>query len=277
MILGYVTNGFAFHTLEDAIRILGETGYRSASVTLDQHHLNPFDDTWPAEARRIKAVLDEVGMRCTVETGARFLLDPRRKHQPTLVSARSADRDRRIEYLCRALDIAAELNADSVSLWSGAADDDANEATLLDRLCGGLSDVLAHAQPCGVPLGLEPEPGMFVERMAQYAQLAERLSHTLFGLTLDVGHVHCLGDGDLLAHLRRWRDELVNVHLEDMRRGRHEHLFFGDGEINFTEVISMLTSVDYRGPVHVELSRHSHDAPDAAARAHSFLSALWPQ
>jgi len=81
MILGYVTNGFAYHTLEDAIAILAEIGYRSVAITLDQHHLNPMDDDWPSAAKRVKALLRDHGLRCTVETGARFLLDARRKHQ----------------------------------------------------------------------------------------------------------------------------------------------------------------------------------------------------
>ncbi|MEE9295127.1 MAG: sugar phosphate isomerase/epimerase family protein [Phycisphaerae bacterium] len=276
MILGYVTGGFAFHTLEDAIHILADTGYRSAAVSLEKHHLDPFDDDWPARARHIRSILQERDMRCTVETGARFILDPRRKHHPTLVSGAAADRDRRIEFLCRAIDIAAELQADSVSLWSGAADDHASDAAQLDRLCSGLCDVLAHAERYTMRLGFEPEPGMHVSTMAQFERLHEVMQHPLLGLTLDVGHVHCLADGDLFDHAGRWREQLCNVHIEDMRRGRHEHLLFGDGEIQFTEVVAILTSVDYRGPVHVELSRHSHDAPSVAARAFDFLSAIWP-
>ena len=125
-------------------------------------------------------------------------------------------------------------------------------------------------------LAFEPEPGMLIETMDQFERLHRAMNHDLLGLTLDVGHVHCLGDGELHAHARRWREVLYNVHLEDMRRGTHEHLFFGEGEINFTEVIAVLTAAGYDGPVHVELSRHSHDAPDAAARAHEFLSSIWP-
>ncbi len=277
MILGYVTNGFAHHTLDDAVRILGDLGYRSVAITLDQHHLNPFDDQWPEHAARIKRMLSHYGMRCTVETGARFLLDPERKHQPTLLSTDPDERNRRIEFLCLAIDLAANLGADSVSLWSGAAEDHPAASTHLDQLRSGLRDVLGHAERHDMRLGFEPEPGMFIETMAQFERIHDVIDHPLFGLTLDVGHVHCLSDGDLLAHARRWRGKLFNVHLEDMRRGRHEHLPFGEGEINFTEVIGILTAIDYTGPVHVELSRHSHDAPATAARAFDFLSALWPK
>ncbi len=275
MLLGYVTNGFAHHALADALRILADVGYRSVAITLDRCHLDPFDDDWPRNASRVRELLRACDLRCTIETGARFLLDPRRKHQPTMISADADDRGRRVAYLCRAIDIAAELDADSVSLWSGAADDDSGDGIRFDRLCSSLADVLSHAERCGMPIAFEPEPGMFIERMADFERLYDAVDHTLFGLTLDIGHVHCLGDGDLVGHVRQWRDKLLNVHIEDMRRATHEHLLFGDGEINFTEAIGVLSSVGYRGPVHVELSRHSHDAPAVAARAYEFLSALW--
>jgi len=111
--------------------------------------------------------------------------------------------------------------------------------------------------------------------MGQFDRLHRVLDHPLFGLTLDAGHVHCLADGDLLEHVRKWQRVLLNVHLADMRRGVHDHLFFGEGEMNFTEIINCLSVVGYRGPVHVELSRHSHDAVNVAQRAYEFLSSLW--
>src|SRR5207244_270544 len=51
--------------------------------------------------------------------GARFLLDPRRKHEPTLLSDEVEGRARRREFLERALAIARDLGAGVVSLWSG--------------------------------------------------------------------------------------------------------------------------------------------------------------
>ena len=70
------------------------------------------------------------------------------------------------------------------------------------------------------------------------------------------------------------RDLLTNVHIEDMRAGIHEHLMFGEGEIDFQPVIAALAKIGYAGVVGVELSRHSHAGPEAARQAYNFLQPL---
>jgi L-ribulose-5-phosphate 3-epimerase len=112
---------------------------------------------------------------------------------------------------------------------------------------------------------------MFLDTMTRWTELHQRVTHPLFGLTIDIGHLHCLGETPIAEHLRRWRDWLWNVHIEDMRRGVHDHLMFGEGEIDFAEVMAALAEIGYAGGVHVELSRHSHDAVETARRALAFL------
>jgi L-ribulose-5-phosphate 3-epimerase len=271
MRLGYNTNGFAHHRLEDALSILAELSYRSVALTLDHHALNPYDPDTPRQLPVICDQLKRLGLAVVVETGARFLLDPRRKHQPTLLSADADQRARRLDFLCRAVDMAAALQAEAVSFWSGTATEPAEDALLMDRLVDGCRQLCAHAEERQVRLAFEPEPGMFLDTMTRWAELHERVGHPLFGLTIDIGHLHCLGETPIGPHLHRWRDWLCNIHIEDMRRGVHDHLMFGEGEIDFPAVLRALGVMSYAGGVHVELSRHSHDAVETARRALAFL------
>ncbi|MCH7873526.1 MAG: sugar phosphate isomerase/epimerase, partial [Planctomycetes bacterium] len=237
MFLGYNTNGFAHHTTRDAATILCEIGYRSIALTLERSHLDPPDRSAVKQCiEYIGPITRDAGLRVTIETGSRFILDAHRKHQPTLLSASAGDRERRVEFILAAVEVAAAMEADSVSLWSGTADDAAEEAALFDRLVTGLRKILAHAESHNVRLSFEPEPGMFVETMAQFERLIDAVDHPLLGLTLDVGHVHCLGDGDVADHVRRWKNKLWNLHIEDMRRGEHNHLMFGEGDMDFPAV-----------------------------------------
>jgi sugar phosphate isomerase/epimerase len=277
MILGYNTNGFAHHTLDDAIEIIAELGYGGVALTLDVHHLNPFggaddvDVDLPYRTNIVQDELDTHRLRCVVETGARFLLDPRRKHQPTLLSADADDRLYRLEFLIDCVGIAADLGGDVVSFWSGTPDDDSTPRRLMHRLTDGCKRLADYAASKKVRLAFEPEPGMFIDTMDKFAELHAQVSHPAFGLTIDIGHLVCNGELPVSEHLVRWKRWLWNVHIEDMRRGVHDHLMFGEGEVDFADVFAGLRAADYRGMVSVELSRHSHDAVNTARRSIEFL------
>jgi len=173
--LGFSTNSIGDIDPLAAVPLLAEIGYRSLAITLDRHTLDPFAADVPERITAWRAALDAAGMACVIETGARHLLDPRMKHEPTLVSAVAADRARRTDFLVRAVDVARDLGAGCVSLWSGVVHDAADEATCWDRLTAGLAPVVAHAAARGILLGFEPEPGMFVDTLARCGELLERL------------------------------------------------------------------------------------------------------
>lgn len=274
MKLGYNTNGLAFHPWETALELLAETGYRSVAITLDHHCLNPFAPNLPREIERMKAALEKHRLSSVIETGARFLLDARQKHEPTLISADREGRRRRIDFLKRAIDIASELESDAMSFWSGILREPIDEVAAFQRLADGCRDVLEHATRKNVQLAFEPEPGMLIESFEQFTRLLELVDGPLFGLTIDIGHVQCVESGPIAPYLVEWAPRLFNVHIEDMRGGVHEHLMFGEGEIDFPPVISALRQIGYTGGVHVELSRHSHCAPETLRKSYDFLMKL---
>ena len=259
LLLGYNTNGFAHHRLDDAIGILSALGYRAVGLTIDVHHA-PLEST---DYRALGGRLVDLKLLPVVETGARFYLDPRKKHRPTLMDDPGG---RRLGFLLACVEAAKELGAPCVSLWSGAGDS-------WTRLVKGLAKVCDAADAHGIDVGFEPEPGMFVSTMRQFDELRRRLPHPRLCLTLDVGHAHCLEPEPVDAVIDRYAPLLRNVHLDDHRRGTHEHLFFGEGEIGFERVLSALRRAA-KGrdlPATVELSRHGHDAVATSKRALSFL------
>jgi sugar phosphate isomerase/epimerase len=261
----------AHHGLFDAIRLLADIGYQSVAITIDHYALAPKDPVLSQEMRRLRALLDELKIRSVIETGARYLLDSRNRHEPTLVSADPMDRARRVEFYKHAIRCAAELGSDCVSLWSGVVRDGASPTEATNRLLDGLRRVLDYAAGQGVNIGFEPEPGMLIDSMKQFDQLLERINTANLRVTLDVGHLHCQREFPIENYIRRWGRRIVNVHLEDMRAGKHEHLMFGEGEIDFPPLLAAFEEVGYRGGLHVELSRHSHEAPEMAQRAYDFL------
>jgi L-ribulose-5-phosphate 3-epimerase len=274
MYLGYNTNGLAHHRLEDAIRLLSEAGYRGIAITIDHGALAPGSETLAADLERVKIQLAEHRMRCVIETGARYLLDYRRKHHPTLISASAEDRQRRIDFIEHAIDVARALSADCVSLWSGAMNDTVSPVEYMRRLVDGLNILAATAQAKGVVLAFEPEPGMFIDTMTRFDELMQFIASPNIALTLDVGHLHCLGETPIEDYIAKYAHLFKNIHIEDMRRGVHEHLPFGEGEMNIPSIVDALAKSGYQGGVFVELSRHSHVGSETARRAYEYLKPL---
>lgn len=271
--LGYGTNGFTDHTLQDAMHVLESSGYGALALTLGHPHLDPFADDALDQAARLRRRLDELGWRVVVETGSRYLLDPFTKHRPTLVDR---DAEARLRFLRRAIDIAAVLRADCVSLWSGVLPGGVTPEEGWQMLRERMRGILEYAESSGIMLGFEPEPGMLVETVADALRLRGELGSPLaFGITIDLGHCVAVEPDGVAETVRAAGSLLVNVQVDDMLPGVHEHLELGLGQLELTAALSALHEIDYRGVAAMELPRHSHDAPGLAARSMTELHRAW--
>ncbi|MSR51793.1 MAG: sugar phosphate isomerase/epimerase [Gemmataceae bacterium] len=277
MFLGYNTNGFAHHRLEDTVEVLASLGYRGLALTADFHTIDPLAERARERARWLDRKLRDGKMRVVVETGARFILNVRKKHQPTLLDPDRHKSLERLQYLESCVRLAAEMDADCVSFWSGSPVDDVPPSMHMARLVEACHRLCDFAEGREVRLAFEPEPGMFLDTMDKFSELHGKVNRVNFGLTLDVGHLHCNSELPISDHIRRWQQWLWNVHIEDMKRGVHDHLMFGEGEIDFADVFQALTAIDYKHGVYVELSRHSHDAPEVARKSMEFLKRFQTQ
>ncbi|MCK8679611.1 sugar phosphate isomerase/epimerase family protein [Streptomyces lichenis] len=274
---GYGTNGLTDLRLDDALGLLADLGYHGVGLTLDHMHLDPLAPGLAARTGKVAARLAELGLGVTVETGARYVLDPRRKHGPSLLDPEPEGRAARAGLLTTAVRVAADLGAHAVHCFSGTLPADTTAETAWRRLGDSLAPVLTAADTAGVPLAVEPEPGHLLATLADFHHLRSLLGDPgpgLLGLTLDIGHCQCLEPESPADCVRAAAPWLRHVQIEDMRRGVHEHLPFGDGEIDFPPVLDALAATGYRGLTVVELPRHSHAGPQLARTSLAFLRTL---
>lgn len=265
----YNTNGFAFHRLEDATRILAEIGYDGIALTPDVHHLDPLHAT----SDEIVAFRDELrghDLEVILETGARFVLDPRRKHRPSLLDA-PPESARRLDFLKRCVDLAHALGASLVTVWSGNGPAAQSQDLGMARLIEGLRALCVHAEARDIRIGFEPEPGMLIERADAWPTLKAAVGHPALGLTLDVGHCLATREGDPADAIREHAHDLVALQLDDHRSGAHDHLAFGDGDVDFDRIAQAIRDIRFAGPLEVELSRHAATAPATARESLEFL------
>ncbi len=265
----YNTNGAANHRLEDALVLIAEAGYDGVALTLDHHHLDPFAPNLPQRAEKLARRLEELGLGVVIETGARFLLDPRAKHEPTLVSPEPGGRARRLDFLYRAAEAAASTNAEAVSFWSGVPRPGVDHEEARRWLLEGVATYLEKTKDLGVTAALEPEPGMLVETLDDYKEIASGLPDLT--LALDTGHCLVTGEREPAAAVEEFAGRLGTVSIEDMRRGVHEHRPFGEGDMDVPGVLGALEKAGFGGLVCVELSRESPRAHAAIPEAIRFL------
>ncbi|MBX9933389.1 MAG: sugar phosphate isomerase/epimerase [Methylobacterium sp.] len=263
----YNTNGTANHRLDDAIDLIAEAGYDGVALTLDIHHLDPFAEGWVKEAERVASRLQRLGLGSVIETGARFLLDPRAKHEPTLVTADASARLHRIGFLKRAFEIGGILGSEAVSFWAGVPKPGVDHADAKTWLREGLVEIVAYAEEQGVAACLEPEPGMLIETLDDYAAL----QIDGLRLALDTGHCLVTQEREPAAAVAEFADRIGTVAIEDMARGVHIHLPFGEGDMDVPGVLAALESIGYEKLVCVELSRESHRADIMVPASLSYL------
>ena len=250
------TNGAAHHRLDDALTLIAEAGYDGVALTLDIHHLNPFDPDFLLNTRHLAARLLALNLGIVVETGARFLLDPRAKHEPTLLTADPDGRARRVEFLTRALTVVAECGGEAMSFWAGVPKPGVTREQASGWLREGVEEIVRCAEAMGVVAALEPEPGMLIETVDDW----RALGIPGLKLALDTGHCLVTGERDPAAAVTEFADVLGTVTIEDMKRGAHIHLPFGEGDMDVPSVLRALDAIAFRKLICVELSRESHRA-----------------
>ncbi|MBV8882106.1 MAG: sugar phosphate isomerase/epimerase [Planctomycetaceae bacterium] len=273
MYLAYNTNGLAHHRLDEALQLLADLGYAGVALTPDVGHLDPLQTT-ERDWEKARGLLDRLRLRCVVETGARYVLDPARKHFPNLLTRDDAAAERRMDFYRRCLRMAKVLGSELISIWSGPKESAEDAEPAFQRLLVRLNRLLDEARAMDVLVCFEPEPGHLIDGHARYRDLRRRLGREDLKTTIDIGHLIVTEPGMPEQHLAEFAPSLRNVQVDDARRGVHEHLVPGAGEIDFVPVFEELKRLKYAGPVALELSRDSHRAAEAAAEAYRKLAPL---
>ena len=276
----FSTNAYTRFRLPAALRRIREVGFRAVEILADKPHAYAADLTprrVAAIARKLKA-LGLAASTINANTASGFFSDapPEPFFEPSFISPRSEWRSFRVDYTRRAIDLAAACGAAAVTVTSGRLLGPVAPGRAGDLLLLALEAVLLHAERAGgVRVGIEYEPGLYVERAAELAALIDRVGHPLLGANLDLGHALLAGDGAGGA-VKILAGRIWSVHIEDLPAGKHYHLPPGEGDFPFAEAKRALAGAGYGGPLTWEIYTATDD-PDAAARkALAFSRRTWP-
>jgi sugar phosphate isomerase/epimerase len=193
--------------------------------------------------------------------------DPRQPYwHPSWIEPDPHYRAIRREHTKRALHLARDLGAPHITtepggpLLNGQSWKNGAEVFYEE-----LMPCIEVAESINVPLLIEPEPGLLIERFDQYLEFVSRIDSPMIGLNFDVGHAYCVGE-DPQDWVAKMQPHTRHYHLEDIAATRvHQHLVPGQGAIDFPATLAAIKNTGYTGWLTVELYPYL-DNPDAAAR-----------
>jgi sugar phosphate isomerase/epimerase len=277
----FSTNAYTRFPLEAALRRIRRAGFAGAEILADRPHAYAAELTAPGIAR-LAALLERLGLMVSTvnaNTAGGFFRDapPEPFFEPSFISPRPEWRAWRTRYAQRAVELAAACRATAVTVTTGRLLGGVGPRLAAKLLRKALDAVLAHAERRGgIRVGIEYEPGLFVERAAELAALIESVDHPLLGANLDLGHALVAGDG-VAGAVEILAGRIWSVHIEDLPGSKHYHLPPGEGDFPFAEAKNALERAGFHGWLTWEIYTATAD-PDAAARkAARFSRRVWPQ
>lgn len=274
MIIGYNTNGLAYHEPFEALHLLADIGYRSVAITIDHGWLSPRDPSHELQLQKLKHFLSVNGFTSVIDSGARFLLDPAKKYAPSLLDPDPSKVANRVDFLKYCIDVGVELSSNCVALTSGVKPEDVSFSHVLDQLVRNLEPVIHYAEERNIDLGLKPEPGMLIDSTGRFERLIHLADSERLNMSMDISHLFRLSEVPIVNYIERWQDYLVNICIADTQAGVNDHLMLGDGQIYFPPIIESLLAIGYCKGVHIELSKHSHNAAAVARHSFDFLNPI---
>lgn len=171
------------------------------------------------------------------------------------INIAETDRHRRlesVEEIKRALDVAEKIPFRYLVQHLGVSHEKFDLAKF-DAAFASLEPLLIYAKQRGVQILLENIPNeLSTPEKLRYFINYTRLSE--LRICFDSGHAH-LGDG-VEREFEALRDLVVSTHLHDNRGDRDDHLFPGQGTINWPSTLRALSQAPHEFPLQLELRDH---------------------
>ena len=210
------------------------------------------DIFWSDAAREILPVKERIadaGMQVAVYSISNNFIQPD-------ASARAQE----LADLKRGVDIALELGAEVLRVFSGSAREGVTQAEGMDWILEGLTAGAAYADSCGVTLALENH-GKFAGRSDQVRAIIDAVASPALRVNVDTGNFLPVGQNPTEAaeHLA---DLAVLMHLKDMRRADGDeasHIFadpdgqlltgcvIGEGLVDLPAIRAVMDGAGYAG------------------------------
>ncbi len=275
----FSTNAYTRYSIFAAIKRIAAIGYPGVELLADTPHLYPESvqrtdiDRLSALASNLELKVVNINANTAVGYYNSTFWEP--LFEPSISHPDPELRRWRIAYTKKCIDLAETFSCPCVSVTSGRPAAGVSLQKSVRVLMSSLEEILNYAEPKGIQIGIEYEPGLLIENYAELASLLKEMEHPNLGANLDLGHSNVLGEDPEFVILGLNR-KIFNIHLEDIKNRKHYHLIPGAGDIDFHRLFNLLKQIDYTRGLTVELYTYPHCPDFAAARALEYLMPLIP-
>ncbi len=274
MKLAFSTNAYTRHPLDAALRGIKAAGFDGVEILADEPHAYPAKID-AALTSSVRKTLDETGLavsniNCNCSFGYWRHAPPEPYFEPSLISPIPQYRKDRTDLILRTLQFAKDVDAPNVSITSGRLLGGMPPDKAAGQFAESIKPILDRADALGVNVGIECEPGLYLEYIAELREWIDRLGHPRFGANLDIGHSVVIGEsiGDVVAMLK---GRIWNLHVEDLPGRKHYHMIPGEGTFDWPALRDALRQITYDRFLTVELYTHTEHPQDAADKSYRFL------
>jgi sugar phosphate isomerase/epimerase len=134
-----------------------------------------------------------------------------------------------------------------------------------------IKPLLDSAERSNVNIGIECEPGLYIEYLEELRHWIDTLGSPRLGANLDIGHSVVIGE-PIDDAVKLMAGRIWNMHVEDLPGRKHYHMIPGEGTFDWATLRTVLREIRYDRYLTVELYTHTAAPQVAAERSHSFLS-----
>src|SRR5438132_936682 len=179
MKLAFSTNAYTRFGLLDAIRGIKRAGFTGVEILADVPHAYPdaIDDVLISS---IQKTLDETGLHVSnVNANCSFGYwkdaPPEAYFEPSLISPNPQHRADRIRLILKTLEFAKAIGAANISITSGRCLPGMPPERAAMQFAESIKPILDQAEALGVDIGIECEPGLYLEYIAELREWINRL------------------------------------------------------------------------------------------------------
>ncbi len=275
MKLAFSTNAYTRYSLLEALRGIRQAGFEGVEILADVPHAYPgMADAGEVqrELDRLDLAVSNVNANCTF--GYWKDAPPEAYFEPSLISPNPKHRQDRTGLILKTLRFAKEIGAANISITSGRLLGGMPPDRAARQFAESIRPILDEADHLQVNVGVECEPGLYLEYVTELREWIERLNHPRFGANLDIGHSQVIGESIPQA-VQLLGDRIWNLHVEDIPGRKHYHMIPGQGTLDWPGLRAALRDIGYRRFLTVELYTHTADPQTAADQSFQFLSRLF--